>query len=311
MSTQGRAANQQMLQHLAQHYGIAIYYEDREQRAAYASALARQADLPEDVVHFALLGDERYDLYGAARNALLLDTLDELCVQVDDDTVCKIATMPEARAGLRLHTRGRLFDHQYFATYQAVLDALTFEEKDFLGLHETLLGKDLATCIDALEDPDKMINIDAVDDVLFQHTERHQLTVALSFLGTAGDAGASLNLYRLFSEGDEHQRLIRDETSYHVLLNTRYLLRGSAQPTISNSPACFTINIGLDNRTFIPPFMPILRGEDNDLEGDLDEKRKQFHTLLNQFGDLLICWPALTAAARALRLQDRRLARKV
>ena len=84
-----------MLRALGATHGATVRYAGLEEKLAWADKLVARGDLPPDVVRFALFGVEpcRYTS-GANRNALLLDTVGELTLSVDDDTVCRIAVRP-------------------------------------------------------------------------------------------------------------------------------------------------------------------------------------------------------------------------
>jgi len=252
-----------MLHEVGQRYGVDIFYADREQRARYASALARYAAIPEEVVRFALLGDEQYgSSYGAARNALLLHSKGEVCLQTDDDMIGSLATIPEITSGLRLHSRGEVNEYWFFKDHEAVLASLTFIDADILGVHEQVLGKKLRTCLSALGDDDRELCFDEIDYEFLKNMCSPEARVAVSFTGIAGDSGSRIYLHRLLSEGNTYERLVHDAQEYRVKLNTHQILRTSRQPTISDDIFCMAGSMGLDNRVLLPPFMPTFRSED-------------------------------------------------
>ncbi|MGH9551687.1 MAG: hypothetical protein ACRD3W_20040, partial [Terriglobales bacterium] len=64
-------------------------------------------------------------------------------------------------------------------------------------------------------------------------------------------------------DGPNRERLIVSEEHYRYVQKTQRLLRGVTRPTITEGAVCFGFNLGLDNRETVPPFMPVLRGEDS------------------------------------------------
>ena len=93
-----RNAYRQMLLALKARYGVTLFYAGREEKVAYARALSKKGQIPEDVVSFACLGDSRYGLptVGANRNTLLLHTAGDMIFSADDDTICSVAAAPGA-----------------------------------------------------------------------------------------------------------------------------------------------------------------------------------------------------------------------
>ena len=82
-----------------------IRYGGRRERSRFTDALIQESGAAPDIVRFALLGDPRCPLTtGANRNALLLDTIDSLVLNVDDDTRSDIAMAPGAEAGVSFFT---------------------------------------------------------------------------------------------------------------------------------------------------------------------------------------------------------------
>ena len=82
-----------------------LRYGGRRERSRFADALAQESGVSPDIVRFALFGDSRCPLStGANRNALLLDTIDSLVLNVDDDTRGDVAMAPGAEDGLSFFT---------------------------------------------------------------------------------------------------------------------------------------------------------------------------------------------------------------
>src|SRR5262249_14830127 len=87
-----RAATRASPAELAHRHGLSVFPAGSPERAAYAEALAARAKVPVAITRFALLNPEGFPQdTGASRNAVLLHTIDDLHVQVDDDTRCRLA----------------------------------------------------------------------------------------------------------------------------------------------------------------------------------------------------------------------------
>ncbi len=256
-------ANRLMLGGLRERHGTAIAYADRRQRARYADALARYAEAPPEIVHFALLGDERCRArYGAPRNAFLLHAMGAICLQVDDDTVCELAAAPEAAPGLVLSSENDASAYWFFSDQDPFPGSLSLVDVDYLGVHEQLLGKEVLPLVAAVQNPAVRLDIERISPEFLANMALPGARVAVTSSGTAGDSGAAGNSHRLFLEGPSFQRLTASESAYHARRSNRHVLRAPIHATIADSMFCSTMNLGMDLRTLLPPFMPVLRNED-------------------------------------------------
>jgi len=260
--TDVREQNKQILHAFKQHHDVDIFYADQKQRAHLASVLARQADLPLEVLRFALLGDKRCNITtGACRNMLLLDTVGEICLQSDDDVVCKVAAVPTLQDGLTLTSQNDANEYWFFEDHSAVLESISFIDKDLLEIHEQLLGRKLGECLSA--ENSEGLCVDNISPQFLKNMSMSDTRVAVSFAGSMGDSGMHSTLPRLFFEGVSYERLTNPESSYRNNLNTRQILRAPTQHSISDGTFCIAMNMGLDNRILLPPFMPVQRSQDS------------------------------------------------
>jgi hypothetical protein len=93
------------------------------------------------------------------------------------------------------------------------------------------------------------------------HLHAPDANVAVSFVGTVGDAGAQYP-FRFLHGGRTFDRLIETVHAYRLGMTTRQMIKAAGRPTLSDGTFCMTTNIGLDHRTLLPPFVPVLRNED-------------------------------------------------
>lgn len=257
--------NWDVLKKIKSQFGGDIYYAARRERVEYAKTLARESQVPLEVVEFALLGDNRCSLTtGASRNALLLHSVGELCLQTDDDTICKIVPSPEIKTGLALSSKGDSGNFWFYKNRNAAFDVVSPIDKDFLGIHEQLLGKSLGSCISANINNGDELYIDEMSPIFLKNMRSSDAKVVMTYVGAVGDSGLrpNSNTSRLFFIGGSYDRLIKSEQDYHVGLNTREVLRVAPRDSISDGAFFISMNIGLDNRSLLPPFMPVQRRSD-------------------------------------------------
>jgi hypothetical protein len=255
-----RRANMAVLAGLKIDHGIRAFYAGPEERSRFAEALARQAGLPRDDVRFGLLNDEGCPVgTGACRNALLLHAVGEAMLQVDDDTTCRLAPAPGARAGLVFSSQSDPTEFWFPGEEEPWPQSA--EEPDFLALHEQLLGKGLGDCLDGLG-PGVEPDLDRAGAGFFRALEASGGRVLATAAGVMGDSGMGSPSYFLGLAAPSRERLLRSERVYRHALARQQVLRAATRPTVSDGSFCMAPNLGLDNRELLPPFTPVQRDQD-------------------------------------------------
>jgi hypothetical protein len=232
-----RAANRELLGELAVRWEARFVYAGPEERAGFAEALVRKAGLPEAAVRFALLPDGGWPVAtGSSRNALLLLTAGALLLQVDDDTLCRLAPAPGARPGLAFSQRPDPTEFWFPDGDGPLLPLSDPVGADLLAVHEGLLG---TTVPGPNGGP-----------------------VLATAAGVAGDSGMGTAVYFLLLDGASRNRLVRSPEVYRAALTGRRLLRAVSQATVCRPGYSMALNLGLDNRRLLPPFLPVMRNQD-------------------------------------------------
>jgi hypothetical protein len=250
--------NRQVVRKVARGVGATIRYASREERARFARALAQEAGAPPDTVELALLGGPDFPITtGASRNALLLDTVGDLVLQVDDDTSSRIALAPASGDGLTLFS-GHDPTEFWFPSPDASLPSPV--AGDLPATHERLLGRSVGEAL-AEARPDEVV-LDGAGSSFFRRLEAGAGTILTTMAGVVGDSGMGAPLYFLGLEGPSRARLNRSEAEYRLAITGRQVLRAVTRPTISEGSFCMALNLGLDNRQLLPPFFPVLRNQD-------------------------------------------------
>jgi hypothetical protein len=250
-----RARHREVLRALGDRYGAAIGYAGPEERARFAVALVRRAGLPPEAVEFALLNPEGCPVAtGASRNALLLHTAGDLLVQVDDDTLCELAVPPGARPGLALSSRHDPTEFWFFAAEEA-LPCGGPDQEDLLSVHEQLLGRSLADCVAS-------VDVGQATAALLSKLASGGGRVVVTAAGVVGDSGMGSSTYLLTLDGDSRSRLLRSEGDYRHALAGHRVLRAVPRATLCERAFCVAVNLGLDNRELLPPFLPVQRNQD-------------------------------------------------
>ena len=250
--------NKSVLKELKGEYPGIIYYMNREQRAAFGKAVAQKTKIDPAVMEFALMGHPGCDRSeGGARNAFLLLTHGQLALQTDDDTICHIAQPPTVGSGLTLTSRPSSDKYWFFRSYDEAVKTVDFIDSDFLGVHENLLGIQPANIISQFIAKNSEIDVEMLQPSFIKKLALGDASVVMSLPGPVGDSCLFTDLYRLLLEGDSFQRLIEPPEDYQWHLSTRQVIRGVTQPAITDFTRCIGMNFAIDNRSFLPPFMPV------------------------------------------------------
>ncbi len=250
-SAANRAASREVAAALCRARGVSGWYAGPAEKAAFAEALIARG-LPPHVVRFAL-APERSSTAGANRNALLLHAVGEALFTADDDTIGRCALPPGRDEGAEdalLITSGQdPAEHWFFPDREAAMGAVSFVDRDILGGHEALLGRDARA-------------------VLGESARGGR--VLATFNGLLGDSGwgAPFGAWLapmgyLAMRGLSRGRLCASEPSYRAAIESREIVRAVRRLTIADPAFSMMGFAGLDNRELLPPFCPIGRGEDN------------------------------------------------
>jgi hypothetical protein len=268
-SGETRAGYRQMLGGLSREYGVEIQYAGMEEKLRYARRLMQEQAAPPAVIKFALFDSEKLGLstLGANRNALLLHTIGELILTVDDDTVCSLTPSPDLRSGMRI------ISHRHFSTYlfestwvypdrETLLKSIRFTSKDFLGIHESFLGRDLQDVVN-LAGEESTIDLSLIDPRPTEKLEAARSRITATATGLVGDSTWPSPFVYFLLTGASRQRLTRSEEGYRAALLSREILRVTDRTTIADgTDATPGASFGLDNRELLPPFMPVAVAED-------------------------------------------------
>lgn len=260
---ESRKHNLKNVNDLACKDGSEILYADRNRRAQYAREISQFSGVPGDTLQFALLGmDWNMSTHGAARNALLLDTIGEMTIHADDDTLGFPMEARERSDHFFFNSDPESYTYALFDNNKEALKSVKYVDIDLLSVHEQLLGKSIPVIFDEFSLNKTSLDISTMSPVFLSSIGDPDQHVGVSFLGTVGDSGINVFHQYLFSMGPAFRRLTRNEKKYRRLLRSRQILRSAPRFTITDSAYCIGMHLGLDNRSLLPPFPPMGRGED-------------------------------------------------
>jgi hypothetical protein len=260
-SAETRQENRQALAELRTRLGVGVWYAGPEEKNRFAETLCRQAGLPAEVGQFALVNSGEHSVAtGANRNALLLHTVGDLVLSVDDDTVCSLAPAPEVQGGLCLSSQFDPTEFWFPAEGESAGSPGSFQDEALLSLHEQLLGRDVGACLSAAGAGD--LDLGPAGLGLFQKLRAGDGRVLATMTGVRGDSGMASSVYFVSLDGSSRARLLCSEAVYRQALLSHQLMRAVRRPTVCEPGLCMALNLGLDSRRLLPPFVPMGRNQD-------------------------------------------------
>jgi len=257
-----------MLRTIVRMHGVTVRYAGLEEIRRFAGALSG-VGVASDAIDLALQANSqpfdrfgRASTYGVQRNVALLATLGRLVLCVDDDTVCRVAAVPGSTMdGLALSSQNDPTSMWFFRDQDGALAGARPVDRDIFGIHEELLGRDIARSLEFAATAEQL-RVDHLDAATLRAVESGRARVPVTCSGMHGDAGSGMPPAIRLLDHESRARLTASDDIYRALALSRHVQRGVTIRTISSSPYLMTIGAGFDNRTILPPFFPVLRGED-------------------------------------------------
>jgi hypothetical protein len=230
-----------------------VEYLGQTEAARLRRALAGE-HLPADVLDFALTPGE----IGANRNLALLSTVGERVLMVDDDVLLEPWALEDAKDGVALVGHEDPHEWRFFKTRQEALEAAYHVDVDLLAAHGSLLGRNLTDILTCGE-PDLAT---ACQHMIAAATHPHDRAICVTFVGLAGDAAIYCPGRLLFARGSLQRQLHGSATALRTALTSREVHRIVRRLSVTHDSACMSYCVGFDNRSMLPPFLPVARNED-------------------------------------------------
>jgi hypothetical protein len=257
-------ATRNAIRSMAAKAGIDVRYAGLPEKSRFIEALINEATFPPEVIRFALLADGYGGpTPGANRNAILLQTLGDLVLSVDDDSICQVSSVDEQKPDyLRFASDAELGEFWFFSDRDTALKFSRRVKRDIVAEHELWLGTTIAAGIR------RMLGTGTVDLDNACHHVLHSIClrkgrVRVTMNGLVGDSGMySTTPLQTSTSAATRMRLTSSANTYYAALSSREVVRQVLCPTISHTSPLMAGFMGLDNRELLPPFLPVERNED-------------------------------------------------
>ena len=198
--------------------------------------------------------------YGLARTMCLLLTVGYRCIVLDDDVLCSSVLPPNTGEGITFGG-GSNRELACYASEQELMQKAAFSDTDPLTGHARCLGMSLSQALPQLDA--KGINQATLHDAsaTMLNTLRADSPILVTQCGSWGDPGTAGSNW-FFDLGPESiERILAAPGGLSSALSNRHYWLGRNRTNISKM-AVMSQATGLDNSQLLPPYFPVLRGED-------------------------------------------------
>ncbi len=240
-----------------------MLYFGAEAAASMLSQLVAGLPAQERGLRF-LLDRERWadqPTYGLSRNLCLLLSVGYRALVLDDDIVCRAVRSPVSDPAIAFsHEESR--EAWFYPAESELLQHSKGCDFDPLSRHADALGKPLAAVL-------AMLHGGPLDPASLDHCNGHMLgvleggsAVLVTQCGSAGNPGTGNSRWVVNLDPESITRLLSSNADKQVLPDSQVCWLGHTRTTVSLRGVMSQLT-GLDNSQLLPPYAPILRGEDD------------------------------------------------
>ena len=248
-------ANAEAISTLACRSSARLVHIDAKKRKQMVERLTQAASVLAKTAEFGLSRNPAFPVsMGAAQNALLLATAGRCILFLDDDIRCRMTPIPDSSEQIVL---GETSVESWYFESRSEVEQCPFVPDDLLGLHERLLNVDSADWANSL-----VTTIGADSNTLFRRLESGEARVVASQMGILGDGGVDSPLPSYISGPETWARFAGSESLYRTAIRNRLILRGAKGFAVTHTVHSQTHCLAVDNQKCVPPFLPVMRGQD-------------------------------------------------
>lgn len=241
--------------------GAPLHYYGQDEQQALLTRLADHLPEHENAIRF-LADQSRWRDHwtsGLARNIALLLSCGNRLVMMDDDTICDVYEPRLRKPDITFSDDPREAD--FFATEEDWAARHQPINPDPVSRHMQCLGLSFSEALDVLGQqhlkPASFANATAT----LTSELRPDSPVLMTECGSLGCPGTGRNTWLPEMAPDSLKRMLASERKTKNALSSRLVWSGRNQPHFAPRPNMSAIT-GFDNRQLLPPYLPIMRGED-------------------------------------------------
>jgi len=253
--------NQVLVKKFASKLETPLRYFGQDEQRLLMDRLTERIPQHENAIRFLVDQSKWRDHFttGLSRNLALFLSCGHRLVVLDDDTLCDVYSPPEPRPNITISNGPRETD--FFGSEQEWAHLHQPVNPDPINRHMQCLGLTLSEALNVLGQshlkPSGLANSTAL--------QVSELTtdspVLITECGTMGCPGTTDNTWLPNMAPKSLKQMLGSAEKTSNSLNSRKVWSGRNQPNFSSCSTMSQIT-GLDNRQMLPPYLPILRGED-------------------------------------------------
>jgi len=262
-----QARNRETTKTFASQVQTPVHYLGASDQRAYVDRLVAAAPAQADAIRFLVDRDRWSDFWtsGLARTMALLVSAGRRLLVLDDDILAEVHEPYRVAGPVGFSDAGR--DAAFFANDAEWADTRASTDTDPFARHLRCLGARLPDALGALGVGEMAETSFTGATVPFLESLGDDSTVLVTECGSLGDPGTARLDWITGLEGDAMDRLLASENTVENALAKRNCWSGQPRPHFAPRANMSQLT-GLDNRRLLPPYAPILRGEDK-LFGDM------------------------------------------
>ena len=253
--------NQALTDQFAARLAVPIEYFGRTEQQSFLTRLVNQLPEHENAIHFLADSSRWTDHWtsGLSRNLALLLSCGRRLVMLDDDTVCDLYNPPRQKPDITFSDEPR--EAAFFGSEQEWAFLHQPINPDPINRHMQCLGLAVSEALKALGQnhlkPAGFTNATALQ----LSDLSPESAVLVTECGSLGCPGTSNNTWLSDMPPTSLKQMLASTKSTTDALSTRQVWIGRNHPHFAPGANMSPIT-GFDNREMLPPYLPILRGED-------------------------------------------------
>lgn len=253
--------NQALVKKYAPKLETPLQYFGQAEQQSLLAGLVKQLPRHEEAIHF-LADQSRWQDHwtaGLTRNLALLVSCGRRLVMVDDDAICDLYEPPQPRSNISFSDVPR--EAEFFSSEQEWAQQHQSINPDPINRHMQCLGLSFSEALGALgQEHLKVAGLEQATALQVSELKADS-PVLMTECGSLGCPGTGRNTWLPDMDTGSLKRMLASAKKTTNALTTRKVWSGRNQPHFTPRSNMSQIT-GFDNREMLPPYLPILRGQD-------------------------------------------------
>lgn len=255
------ARNQALVEKFAGEFETPLHYFGQSEQQSFIKALVKKRPEHETAIRFLIDQNLWADQWtsGLARNWALLLSCGNRLVMMDDDVLCNVHNPPNPKPRISFSANPR--EATFFASEDEWVYLQQPINSDPVNRHLQCLGMTLSEAVGVLGSqhlkPASLQNATSLQ----AHELQAGSQVLITECGSLGCPGTDTNTWLPNMAPESLKKMLASPRTTTLALTTRKVWSGRNNPHFSPRSNMSQIT-GVDNRQWLPPYLPVLRGED-------------------------------------------------